>query len=106
MKKHDLLRKDGTIIRVLEIEANRVQIIDCIKRTMLVWTETSMLDQYVICPEEELTELTGMGNVDQETLEADQRRIMYERYTLIAPILPFIKSISLISGDGIVELIL
>lgn len=91
MKKHDLIRKDGTIIRVLEIEMDRIQVIDCIRRTMPAWMEKSALDDCSICTEEELTELTGMGGVDQETLGADQRRIMYERYGWIAPILPFVK---------------
>lgn len=73
------------------MEENKVQIIDCIKRTMPVWTEASMLDHYVICPEEELMDITGIRVIDQDTLDLEQRKMMYDRYTLIAPILPFVK---------------
>ncbi len=36
MKKYDLLRSGDAIIRVLEVQGNRVLVIDCIKRTMPV----------------------------------------------------------------------
>lgn len=90
MKKHDLLKYEVTIIRVLEIESDRVLIIDCIKRTMPVWVKHSALDSFSDCSGEELSEVTGFRVVDIDSLDANQRRIMYERYTLIVPILPFV----------------
>lgn len=90
MKKHDLLRNEETIIRALEIKPDKVLIIDCIKWTMPVWVEHSVLDSYCGCTDEELNEVTGFTGTDIDTLNADQRKTMYDRYTLIAPILPFV----------------
>lgn len=46
MKKYDLLRSGGNIIRVLEIQSDRVLVIDCIKRTMPIWFERVVLESY------------------------------------------------------------
>lgn len=90
MKKHDLLRCVDRIIRILEIQDDRILMIDCIKQTMPVWVESELLEAFVECTVAELSEVTGVNIVDADTLDADQRKIMYERYTMIAPILPFI----------------
>ncbi len=90
MKKYDLLRSGENIIRVLEVQADRVLVIDCIKRTMPTWVNMVALELYSECTSGELSEVTGLVLVDADNLDADQRRVMYERYTMIAPILPFI----------------
>lgn len=86
MKKYDLLRNNETIIRILEIQPGRVLIIDCIKRSMPVWGSPAILESFAICAMEDL----GTVLPTMETLNTEQRKTMYERYTLIAPILPFI----------------
>lgn len=91
MKKHDLLKNEKTIIRVLEVKENKVQVIDCIRRTMPVWTDACEIDFYMTCSEEELMDMTDIRTMDQDALDMEQRKIMYDRYTLIAPILPFVK---------------
>ena len=90
MKKYDLLRSDDRIIRVLEIQQDRVLVIDCIKMTMPVWVEPAVLEHYSKCADSDLYEVAGFIVVDVDELDADQRKIMYERYTMIAPILTFI----------------
>ncbi len=90
MKKYDLLRSGDNIIRVLEVQGDRVLVIDCIKRTMPVWVETVTLETYSKCTIGELSEVTGVIPTDDDTLDAEQRKIMYERYTMIAPILSFV----------------
>ena len=40
---NQLLQNDTQLIRVLDMEADRVFIIDCIKRTMPVWTDAESL---------------------------------------------------------------
>ena len=90
MKKYDLLRSGDSIVRVLEIQGNRILIMDCIKQKMPVWVESESLGSYSECTGDELSEVTGFTTVDDDTLDADQRRVMYERYTMIAPILSFI----------------
>jgi len=98
MKKYDLLRSGDSIIRVLEIEQDRVLVIDCIKRNMPVWVDVTVLESYSECTCDDLSECTtdelfratGFTSVDVDTLDAEQRKVMYERYTMIAPILSFI----------------
>ena len=46
MKKYDLLQSGDSIIRVLEIQGDRVLVIDCIKRTMPRWMEKVDLESY------------------------------------------------------------
>ena len=90
MKKHDLLKDGNNIIRVLEIRPDKILIIDCIKKTMPIWVESSALDAFSACTDEILSQTTNFAVTDIENLNADQKRTMYDRYTLIAPILPFI----------------
>ena len=90
MKKYDLLRPGDSIIRVLEVQGDRVLVIDCTKRTMPVWVELDTLESYSECTSGDLSETTGVVLVGVDDLDADQRKTMYERYTMIAPILPFL----------------
>lgn len=91
MKKYDLLRSGDSIIRVLEIQDDRILVIDCIKHSMPVWVEAESLESYSECSERNLYDATGVvATEDIDDLDSDQRKIMHERYTMIAPILPFI----------------
>lgn len=108
MKKYDLLRFGDSIIRVLEMQDDRVLVIDCIKHSMPVWRKVESLDSVLlesellsgsfqcsgkelsVCTDDELFEATGFISADIDTLDAEQRKVMYERYTMITPILPFI----------------
>ena len=81
--KNKLMKKEDSIIRVLDEKENRVLVIDCIKKTMPYWCDISFLDGYEICLEDVLTRT-------EESLSAAEKRIMHERYTLIAGILPFV----------------
>lgn len=90
MKKYDLLRSGDSIIRILEIQDDRVLVIDCIKRSMPVWMDGESLKSYSECINDELIMVTGFTSVDIDTLDAEQRKVMYERYTMITPILSFI----------------
>ena len=90
MKKYDLLRLGDTIIRVLEAQGDRVLVIDCIKRTMPGWVEVVALDSYSECTSSELSEVTGVLIVGVDDLDTGQRKTMYERYTMIAPVLSFL----------------
>ncbi|RKJ69002.1 helix-turn-helix domain-containing protein [Butyricicoccus sp. 1XD8-22] len=90
MKKYDLLRSGDSIIRVLEVQGDRVLVVDCIKRTIPVWVDATGLESYSECTSGELFEVTGVTPSDVDALDTDQRKVMYERYTMIAPILPFV----------------
>ncbi len=90
MKKHDLLKDGNNIIRVLEIQPDKILIIDCVKKTMAIWVKSSALDSFFVCTDEVLIQTTNFVITVIDALDADQKRTMYDRYTLIAPILPFI----------------
>lgn len=63
--------------------------IECIKKTMPVWMEPVLLESYSECSNEELYEITGLIRIADENFDADQRKVMHERYTMIAPILHY-----------------
>lgn len=90
MKKHDLLKDGNNIIRVLDVKPDKILIIDCIKKTMPVWVGRSALDSFSGCNDEVLNQTTNFVITVIDDLDADQRKVMYDRYTLIALILPFI----------------
>ena len=92
MKKHDLLRSGDSIIRVLYIQDDRILVIDCIKHSMPVWVDVESLESYSECTNDELLKATGFISVAIDTLDAEQRKVMYERYTMITPILPFLSN--------------
>ena len=71
MKKHELLQSGDSIIRVLEIQ-EKILIIDCVKQTMPVWVEPSALGLF--------SSWAGAFTAgDVGTLDADQRKTMYDR---------------------------
>ncbi len=91
MKKYELLRSGDSIIRVLDVQQERVFVIDCVKQTMPVWLDSELLESYVGCTDGELFEVSGVDVIrDTDALDADQRKIMHERYTMIAPVVSFI----------------
>lgn len=90
MQKNDLLKKNDSIIRMLDIKEESVLIIDCLKRTMPKWVQTAAISDYMNCTESELLEKTDMVLLEMDMLDADSRRFVHEHFTLIAGILPFI----------------
>ena len=88
--KNQLLQNNTQLVRVLDMEADRVFIIDCIKRTMPVWKDIESIKEYVPCSEDTLQEITDTILIDLDTLDSESRKTAYERYTMIAPLLPFV----------------
>ena len=68
--KNQLLQNDTQLIRVLDIEADRVFVIDCIKKTMPVWTDTESLKDYLPCSEDTLQEITDTILIDLYNLDS------------------------------------
>ena len=59
MKKHDLLRSGDNIIRVLDVQDDRILVIDCIKHSMPVWRKFESLESYSECSGKDLYDATG-----------------------------------------------
>ena len=54
-----LLKNETTIIRVLKQKGNQSLIIDCIKRTMPQWVNSTSLLNFIECDESEFYQQTG-----------------------------------------------
>lgn len=90
LQKNQLLQHDNQLVRVLDFKTDKVFIIDCIKKTMPVWTGVETLNDYVPCSEDVLQEITDTFLIDLDNLDAESRKTAYERFTMIAPLLPFV----------------
>lgn len=87
-QKNQLLRHDDRIIRVLAVDTD-VLTIDCLKRTMPQWMPAEELPDWEPCDESALPSPEA-PICNLEDLTAEQRKIMHERYSLIAAVAPFI----------------
>ncbi len=87
-EKNQLLYLDDRIIRVLAVD-DSVLIIDCLKRTMPQWVLPEDLADWAPCAEEDIP-TSDFPACSIEALTPEQRKVMHERYTLIAPVIPFI----------------
>lgn len=75
------MKKEDSIIRILDVKDDKVFVIDCIKKTMPKWYDKSFISSYEKCWE---------FDISKEDLDSNSKRIMHERFTLIAGILPFV----------------
>ena len=87
MQKNELYSKDNSIIRVLEEKEDKILVIDCIRRKMPQWKETSYLDEWEQCSQETLYDIANIEVPEIDSLCPESRKKAYERYTMIAPIL-------------------
>jgi len=82
MQKNSLMKRDDSILRVLECRDGKVLVIDCKRLTMPVWVSTESLQDYVGYDKEMNTEADGFPNPD--TLTPNKTRIMHKRFTAVA----------------------
>lgn len=87
MQKNDLYFKDDLIIRVLDVKEDRALMIDCIRRTMPQRKDIASLTGWEKCSEEKLYEIADVDLLELDSLCPENRKVAYERYTMIAPIL-------------------
>lgn len=89
IKKYMILIKEQEdtrcIYRVLDIAEERVLVIDCIKKNMPVWRNVEFFIDFI-----ELTqnlEIDVLNTFDD--MNAEERKIAYQRYNIISGIIPF-----------------
>lgn len=87
MQKNDLYFKENSIVRVLEVREDNALVIDCIQRMMPQWKDIVSLAGWEKCSEEKLYEIAGVDLPELDSLCPENRKVAYERYTMIAPIL-------------------
>ena len=90
MQKNDLLKCGDALVRVLAIEGARILVIDCLRLSMPRWTSAESLKEWERCAEGEYPIPDAWRLRPQEEIMTEQRKLMHKRYTLIAPVLPFI----------------
>ena len=90
VSKNMLLRSDDTILRVIDVRNDRVFLIDCIKRTMPEWADLSTVLCLEPCTEEDLWTETDVVIPEMQALTPEQLRLVHERFTMIAVVLPFV----------------
>lgn len=87
MQKNELYFKDDSIVRVLEVREDKVLMIDCVRRTMPRWKDIVSLAGWEKCSEEKLYKIADVNLPELDSLCPESRKVAYERYTMIAPIL-------------------
>ncbi len=93
MQRNELIKIKDNFLRILDTREDVVLVIDCLKRTMPKWVTPAALVGYESCTEKELLTAADMIFQDIETVDAKTRRFVYEHYTMIAGILPFVGDI-------------
>lgn len=78
-----LVKYGDDIFRIIEQNETDMLVINFKKQTMPKWFSASLLTKYTSYPEENLLP-------DIEDINADSRKKAYERFNIIAPILPYI----------------
>ncbi len=85
MKKNDIVRVDGVRFRILKVKGDKVLVINCERNVVPKWIGISEV--------QECNVLSDFNLLSIDDLEPNQRKVAYERYGLIAPIIPFISEI-------------
>lgn len=89
MQRNELLKKDGSFVRILAAEGDAVLCIPCkgAGGPMPVWCSASDLEGYEPCTEEELQAVSGVELVPEDELEPGMRNAARQRFAIIAPVL-------------------
>ena len=90
MQKNDLYKCGDDLVRVLAVDGERILIIDCVKPAMPRWASADSLKGWDRCAEGEYPIPDAWRLRPEEEIMTERRKLMHERYTLIAPVLPFI----------------
>ena len=104
MRNKMLLRKENEFVRVLKANAERVLVIDCVKKTMPRWVGQECLKDFGECAENELLEYLEVSFEDNEEMSEKSRRVMNERFAMLQGILAFVGNQDLRNQSiGVVE---
>ena len=90
MQKNELLHKDGNILRILDISNSDVLTINCITVSVPKWCPLETLSEFEPCDSLDLFQATCFSPLPLNELSAKGRKTAYERFNLVAHVLPFI----------------
>lgn len=90
MQKNDLFWHENDIFRVLNFTENKAFVINCTRQTMPQWYDNAAFDNWTLCNEQDFQKHSGVVLPDIDFLSPSAKRIMHERYTIVAGVLPFL----------------
>lgn len=90
MQKNDLVRCENDIFRVLDSKQDGLFIINCTRQTMPQWCDFASFSDYKVCTEQDLLLQSGIVLSDIDMLSPSIKRVIHERYTIVAGVLPFL----------------
>ena len=82
LKENEIISVDGVKFRILKIKKDNALVVNCEKNVVPRWISVSQIETY------EIVDIFDLPSIDD--IEPNQRKVAYERYGLIAPVIPFI----------------
>ena len=90
MKRNEIYTHEDQIYRILLVKEDNCLVIDCKNNTMPVWKPVTTFWDASTMTDEDLYTLLGFEPVEDDMVSSERKKVMHERYTMIAPVLSFI----------------
>ncbi len=90
MERNEIYTFGSEILRVLSVKEDKCLVIDCNGNSMPSWSPVKALSGHSLMSDEELLDLKQIHLIEENKIVSERKKIMYERYTIIAPILTFV----------------
>lgn len=90
MKRNEIYTHEDQIYRILIVKEDNCLVIDCKNNSMPVWKPVTTFWDASIMTDEDLYTLLDFKPVEDDMVSPERKKVMHERYTMIAPVLSFI----------------
>ena len=90
MKRNEIYTLDDHYYRILQIKEESCLVIDCNGKSMPLWKPVETFWDVPSITDEDLYTLMDFELIEDDMISSERKRIMYERYSVIAPVLSFI----------------
>ena len=90
MKRNEIYTHEDQIYRILLVKEDNCLVIDCKNNSMPVWKPVTTFWDASTMKDEDLYTLLEFKPVEDDMVSPERKKVMHERYTMIAPVLSFI----------------
>ncbi len=90
MKRNEIYTHEDQIYRILLVKEDNCLVIDCNNNSMPVWKPVTTFWDASTMTDEDLYTLLDFKPVEDDMVSPERKKVMHERYTMIAPVLSFI----------------
>lgn len=90
MKRNEIYTHENQIYRILLVKEDNCLVIDCKNNSMPVWKPVTTFWDASTMTDEDLYTLLEFKPVEDDMVSSERKKVMHERYTMIAPVLSFI----------------